>query len=484
MALAVSRLTARPDSLALHSRRLPNTPEMDGGARKRSSSSGREDLQSPDAQLSKRLASTPGARDDQLPAIVSWCQTALPNRLLTCNLGLLHRAPAPPASFYGSSRVSSRHEETHAKRWAQVLKTLKVVGTPHSPRQSTLMLFKKQELAFEYQRTCSNPVHVFSFETDISNPGKRKFLATTYPHFWEHYLTLDQRHYYEVIKEGMPCKLYFDLEFMTQDNPNLDHERVMATFIQLLLDELLNKFGIRCRPEHIVDLSSTTTSKFSRHIIVNLPGAVFQDNGHVGRFVSYLISRIHEYSQGNGETSVKFAELIVKHPSSGRAVFIDESVYSKNRNFRIIYSSKIGKSSPLLRADKPALDQRIENETFKFFKESLVCAVEYDDDLRLLSFGESPVLRFPGPLSGRSNDAAQTTSSQPSPFPQIDEYVLRSIQSRNPRACFRSATYFPESKSLVYAIGNDRFCFNIGRQHKSNGVYYVASLNNGTFTQR
>ncbi|KAJ3054490.1 hypothetical protein HK097_001671, partial [Rhizophlyctis rosea] len=30
----------------------------------------------------------------------------------------------------------------------------------------------------------------------------------------------------------------------------------------------------------------------------------------------------------------------------------------------------------------------------------------------------------------------------------------------------------------------DRFCSNIGRQHKSNGVYYVVDLKTGVFNQR
>ena len=37
---------------------------------------------------------------------------------------------------------------------------------------------------------------------------------------------------------------------------------------------------------------------------------------------------------------------------------------------------------------------------------------------------------------------------------------------------------------IVYSIDGNRFCFNIQRQHKSNGVYYVVDLEKGEFYQK
>lgn len=53
---------------------------------------------------------------------------------------------------------------------------------------------------------------VFSFED--AREGKRRFLVSSFASFWDNYAhhTLPtQRHVYEIIREGAPCRLYFDL---------------------------------------------------------------------------------------------------------------------------------------------------------------------------------------------------------------------------------------------------------------------------------
>lgn len=49
----------------------------------------------------------------------------------------------------------------------------------------------------------------------------RRFVAASYAGFWQRYLKIAaaDRHFYEVIPEGSPCKLYFDLEFPRAANP-------------------------------------------------------------------------------------------------------------------------------------------------------------------------------------------------------------------------------------------------------------------------
>lgn len=52
---------------------------------------------------------------------------------------------------------------------------------------------------------------VFSFES--ANGGKRRFLVTFMDAFWDSYRKSlpGQRHVYEIIRESVPCRLYFDL---------------------------------------------------------------------------------------------------------------------------------------------------------------------------------------------------------------------------------------------------------------------------------
>ena len=45
--------------------------------------------------------------------------------------------------------------------------------------------------------------------------GRRSYIVATRENFWQRYCTLPKsfRHYYELIREGMPCHLYLDIEF-------------------------------------------------------------------------------------------------------------------------------------------------------------------------------------------------------------------------------------------------------------------------------
>lgn len=52
---------------------------------------------------------------------------------------------------------------------------------------------------------------VFSFED--ARGGKRRFLVSSFVSFWDNYVNTkpNERHVYEIIREGVPCRLYFDL---------------------------------------------------------------------------------------------------------------------------------------------------------------------------------------------------------------------------------------------------------------------------------
>ena len=43
----------------------------------------------------------------------------------------------------------------------------------------------------------------------------------------------------------------------------------------------------------MLELDSSTPTKFSRHIIVTIPGAAFQSNAHVGAFVKDMVCPGH-----------------------------------------------------------------------------------------------------------------------------------------------------------------------------------------------
>lgn len=49
---------------------------------------------------------------------------------------------------------------------------------------------------------------------------------------------------------------------------------------------------------------------------------------------------------------------------------------------------------------------------------------------------------------------------------------------------FNSWTWFRETQTLILELAGTRFCERIGREHRSNNVYYCIDLLAGTFFQR
>lgn len=51
------------------------------------------------------------------------------------------------------------------------------------------------------------------FSVERGADGKRSFIVTTYAAFWARYQGMlpQHRHYYEIIRQGWPCHLYFGM---------------------------------------------------------------------------------------------------------------------------------------------------------------------------------------------------------------------------------------------------------------------------------
>lgn len=90
------------------------------------------------------------------------------------------------------------------------------------------------------------------------------------------------RHYYEIIQEGQACHLYFDLEYSKALNPQLDSARMMDTFKRFICQYLKTVHRVIVGLNDIVDLESSSESKFSRHLIVRIKNAVFKNNDEMG----------------------------------------------------------------------------------------------------------------------------------------------------------------------------------------------------------
>ena len=129
---------------------------------------------------------------------------------------------------------------------------------------------------------------------EIGANGRRKFIVASRESFWRRYRRLRPqfRHHYEVVAEGQPCHLYLDLEFYVRANPDRCGEAMTLTVRREVCAALHREYGVLPPDDAIVELDSSTAAKFSRHLVVRLPGAAFADNGHCGRFVRAWVNEL------------------------------------------------------------------------------------------------------------------------------------------------------------------------------------------------
>jgi hypothetical protein len=227
----------------------------------------------------------------------------------------------------------------------------------------------------------------------------RSFVAASITSLWREFRCTPppKRHWYEVIREGHPCHLYFDIEFQQDINPGVDgHSRVSK-----LIDRVIQCFTAcfpsltehsPLLPEHVWELDSTVGvgGKFSRHLVIRHPKVAWVNNITVGQFVKKVLSSYGDeflintplpagISNANNGYINQPRQAMSSDNSGGvgfmhvdgnsnnininnniqdegpppedlpmrRTSMVDTAVYSRNRHFRLPYCSKGGKSAVL-----------------------------------------------------------------------------------------------------------------------------------------
>jgi len=389
------------------------------------------------------------------------------------------------------------------------------------------------DLEFYGAPTEANPGRLWSEE--VGAEGQRRYVYAHLNAFRGVYgeTPPERRHFYELIREGAPVRPYFDLEFARQD-ASVDGadltKRWLSTFAGALeaafyaptplfeshrsaalcyglydvcpdLDEQLRleldgvgpdaalraaeRAAVAAQAEtdpakaavcahvadvarraarepfcaisvadHVLELDASTATKFSRHATFCLPDdAAFLDVGALGAFVRRVV----------GATGAAF--LV------DGASFVDLSVYSRNRCFRLCGSTKKTKRAPLVVVGAPS-DEALPEA-------SLVVPIAAPT--RLLGSREGEVVTPAEALASPARvprPAALAEGCLPSPFPHVDSCILAARPGATVRAWRRSPT------TLTYHLASNRFCERVGRPHKSNNIFFVVELSQACFRQR
>eukprot|EP00803_Ostreobium_quekettii_P005423 evm.model.scf_298.12 EVM.evm.TU.scf_298.12 scf_298:77793-83662(-) len=378
--------------------------------------------------------------------------------------------------FYGNLRDRVEHVEQQV---------LRILAGARKHSMDPYRIFSRQQPAFDWADNVSfdaSRMRIFSMEkVRKGKDSTRVFIATTYDEFWKRYQKLrpTERHHYEIIREGSPCHLYFDLEFQRIHNEGVDGQKMVDDLIALVSEALKDKFNIKFDPTHCIELDSSTATKFSRHLIVGLPGCTFKNNIHAGAFARHVC-----------EMASKEKILQVTKEDGSSTLLVDMGVYTRNRAFRLMLSSKAGKNSILNDTGRFRAGNLNEKEVFMA---SLIGNV--DNGHRLTMFddedndrganGQQPNIKtLRNPLGNTSSRAPGEPRHGPSPFPHLDAFLASISNQGGSQGSIRSWMSMETGDVILYNIRDNRWCGNIGRQHKSNGIFYVVDLQAGHWYQK
>ena len=408
---------------------------------------------------------------------------------------------------------------------------------------------------------------IFAVET---SSGKRKYIVGNLGRFFQHYWRETDprsRHYYELIPEGTPCRLYFDLEFAKEINhitPD-ETEALMTDFIDELCIEFQITYDISLSRSCIVDLDSSTDKKFSRHLIIHLPnGEIFADAFSAGLFVKRFVGRLaEEQSTGalerrratlakhlfvnkrapksvdpeflkSGHTAECVIDASPRHGFNNKelACFVDLGVYTRNRLFRLMGSTKFGhEPSAALRIANanrfcfpagfdntkfylPIRTANISSSSFTLSggpkskhsqdsdHDAFRASLDWEMHARALALtlvvptdtseSNAPILMEPDNgcqylvnpkvsfISNRRKLPCQTCYGA-SPIQTLDNFILRLSTRGGIQGRIRA--WSMEGGQLSYQMSDNRWCENIGRAHKSNNVIWNVNLKCRTYWQ-
>jgi DNA-directed primase/polymerase protein len=197
---------------------------------------------------------------------------------------------------------------------------------------------------------------VYGEEKDAS--GRRSFWVDSFEGFASKACSTSvaSKHYYEVLVESRPCWLYFDLEYNRTANAWAEPDAVAEAFKEMLLQFCQERLQAPLDPETILEMDSTTEVKFSRHIIVR--SIALESTARAGEWVSLYVQYLREAFRkspsgvasklffwnacGTGpqsENSHIQPQLIDIANKQLTTSLIDQCVYSRNRNFRVLSGS-------------------------------------------------------------------------------------------------------------------------------------------------
>lgn len=230
------------------------------------------------------------------------------------------------------------------------------------------------------------------------------------------------------------------------------------TLIDILRAYLLNHYYLSCSRHNFLILDSTSSKKFSRHVIFTMKDMAFKDNSHIGKFIKTIYNDIMLYLKSNQPHGIlshfnkaDLEEMLVE-TNHGKKLFIDTAVYTKNRHFRIYLSTKWGKQSYLtVSTDNVHIPvNKCKDKELGIFLDSLISYFPNKQNLILLEFSNRSDVKVH--LYTKIPQPIYQNDEQASPYPEIDNYIRNLVDPGK----IRVTKYSDQTKTLRYEILGNR----------------------------
>lgn len=196
---------------------------------------------------------------------------------------------------------------------------------------------------------------------DVPGKGTKQYLVASLDDFWYYYRGLDPacRNHYELIRTGRRVSFVADLEYPLdiKENRHLDPHELVREFKALVERQWLQETGIALDPAGwiLYDSSTTTNDPQSQDemMVMDSDGEVHEvlpDKGKVSFHLAHHGATFADLKEAHGAFSQRLEQaappsLMVCKWHNEEVVqhfFLDQSIYSANRCFRMPYSTKAG----------------------------------------------------------------------------------------------------------------------------------------------
>lgn len=185
---------------------------------------------------------------------------------------------------------------------------------------------------------------------EIIEKGSRLFMAAHRDHIFHYLCHLrmnrpEHSTWHEIMSHLTRMRLYFDLEYHYETNPDISQDDMMVEFRETMLQAVCNYFQFDNVENHLrlVELDASTNEKFSRHMIVHI-------RDHDGREIGFKNSKdLMNFVQGPISRALTRGGFYVRPLTDfqNSAPLIDMACYQEKSgaNFRLLGSPKYGRDN-------------------------------------------------------------------------------------------------------------------------------------------